>query len=426
MSLEKNHRAIRVYADWEALGAPQFVGVLSSERVRGTEVFAFSYSEEWLRTTYAQVIDPDLQLYSGRQYLADHEKTNFGVFTDSSPDRWGRVLMRRREAALAKREQRPEQVLFETDYLLGVYDEHRMGGLRFKLTEDGPFLSDDRDRAAPPWASIRTLEEISLKLEEKDVVDDPDYLNWLTMLMAPGSSLGGARPKASVVDHKGHLWIAKFPSKYDDENTGAWEYVTYQLAKACGIHMAEAQAITFTSKHHTFITKRFDRTTEGKRIHFASAMTLLGYSDGNDHQYGVSYLELAEFISSHGADVKQDLQQLWKRIVFSMCVSNTDDHLRNHGFILSSRGWKLSPAYDINPVATGTGLQLNVFENDNTLDLKLALEVAPYFRLKDKEAKQIIEEVKKAVGQWFNLSEEIRIPRNEIELKANAFRLANH
>lgn len=426
MSLEKNNRAIRVYADWEALGAPQFVGVLSSERVRGTEVFAFSYSEEWLRTTYAQVIDPDLQLYSGRQYLADHEKTNFGVFTDSSPDRWGRVLMRRREAALAKREQRPEQVLFETDYLLGVYDEHRMGGLRFKLTEDGPFLSDDRDRAAPPWASIRTLEEISLKLEEKDVVDDPDYLIWLTMLMAPGSSLGGARPKASVVDHKGHLWIAKFPSKYDDENTGAWEYVTYQLAKACGIHMAEAQAITFTSKHHTFITKRFDRTTEGKRIHFASAMTLLGYSDGNDHQYGVSYLELAEFISSHGADVKQDLQQLWKRIVFSMCVSNTDDHLRNHGFILSSRGWKLSPAYDINPVATGTGLQLNVSENDNTLDLKLALEVAPYFRLKDKEAKQIIEEVKKAVGQWFNLSEEIRIPRNEIELKANAFRLANH
>lgn len=426
MSLEKNNRAIRVYADWEALGAPQFVGVLSSERVRGTEVFAFSYSEEWLRTTYAQVIDPDLQLYSGRQYLADHEKTNFGVFTDSSPDRWGRVLMRRREAALAKREQRPEQVLFETDYLLGVYDEHRMGGLRFKLTEDGPFLSDDRDRAAPPWASIRTLEEISLKLEEKDVVDDPDYLIWLTMLMAPGSSLGGARPKASVVDHKGHLWIAKFPSKYDDENTGAWEYVTYQLAKACGIHMAEAQAITFTSKHHTFITKRFDRTTEGKRIHFASAMTLLGYSDGNDHQYGVSYLELAEFISSHGADVKQDLQQLWKRIVFSMCVSNTDDHLRNHGFILSSRGWKLSPAYDINPVATGTGLQLNVSENDNTLDLKLALEVAPYFRLKDKEAKQIIEEVKKAVGQWFNLSEKIRIPRNEIELKANAFRLANH
>lgn len=426
MSLEKNNRAIRVYADWEALGAPQFVGVLSSERVRGTEVFAFSYSEEWLRTTYAQVIDPDLQLYSGRQYLADHEKTNFGVFTDSSPDRWGRVLMRRREAALAKREQRPEQVLFETDYLLGVYDEHRMGGLRFKLTEDGPFLSDDRDRAAPPWASIRTLEEISLKLEEKDVVDDPDYLIWLTMLMAPGSSLGGARPKASVVDHKGHLWIAKFPSKYDDENTGAWEYVTYQLAKACGIHMAEAQAITFTSKHHTFITKRFDRTTEGKRIHFASAMTLLGYSDGNDHQYGVSYLELAEFISSHGADVKQDLQQLWKRIVFSMCVSNTDDHLRNHGFILSSRGWKLSPAYDINPVATGTGLQLNVSENDNTLDLKLALEVAPYFRLKDKEAKQIIEEMKKAVGQWFNLSEEIRIPRNEIELKANAFRLANH
>ncbi|WP_273276305.1 hypothetical protein [Roseivirga sp.] len=218
------HREILVYADWEPLGEPQFMGVLSSDRVRGNEVFSFSYHQNWLSNSYAQVIDPDLQLFAGRQYLAEGTKPNFGVFTDSSPDRWGRVLMRRKEAAMARLEKRPAQTLFETDYLLGVYDEHRMGALRFKLLDDGPFLSDDRNLASPPWTSIRQLEEISLKLEEDDAVDDPDYLSWLNMLIAPGSSLGGARPKASVVDPNGHLWIAKFPSKYDDEDTGAWEW----------------------------------------------------------------------------------------------------------------------------------------------------------------------------------------------------------
>lgn len=414
-----------VYANWETLETPIIVGVLSSDRVRGNEVFSFRYHQNWLNNQYAQVIDPDLQLFAGRQYLAEGGKTNFGIFTDSSPDRWGRVLMRRREAALARQEERPTQTLFETDYLLGVYDEHRMGALRFKLTEEGPFLSNDRNLASPPWTSIRQLEEISLKLEEDDVVDDPEYLNWLNMLIAPGSSLGGARPKASVVDPNGHLWIAKFPSKHDDGNTGAWEWVTYQLAIASGINMAEAKARTFSSQHHTFLAKRFDRTIEGRRIHFASAMTMLGYADGNDYQDGVSYLELAEFIATHGANVRSDLEELWRRIVFSMCVCNTDDHLRNHGFILTKRGWELSPAYDINPVETGTGLKLNVSEDENAIDLELALEVAPYFRLKKMEAENIINHIKKVVVNWRTLAEEIGISRNEIELKANAFRLAN-
>ena len=419
------HREILVYADWEPLGEPQFMGVLSSDRVRGNEVFSFSYHQNWLSNPYAQVIDPDLQLFAGRQYLAEGTKPNFGVFTDSSPDRWGRVLMRRKEAAIARQEKRPFQTLFETDYLLGVYDEHRMGALRFKLLDDGPFLSDDRNLASPPWTSIRQLEEISLKLEEDDAVDDPDYLSWLNMLIAPGSSLGGARPKASVVDPNGHLWIAKFPSKYDDENTGAWEWITYQLAIESGINMAEAQARTFSSQHHTFLAKRFDRTGQGQRLHFASAMTMLGHADGASHQEGVSYLELVDFITASGAKVKEDLAELWRRIVFSICVSNTDDHLRNHGFMLTNSGWILSPAYDINPVETGTGLKLNITEYDNALDLDLAMEVIPYFRLKENEAKKIIDQIKGAVSNWRLRAEEIGISRNEIELKANAFRLVN-
>lgn len=415
---------IRVYADWLGMAKAQHIGDLQSDRVRGSEVFSFRYREDWLNHASAQVIDPELQLYRGRQYSGDAGKPNFGIFTDSAPDRWGRLLMRRREAALARRENRNENTLFETDYLLGVYDAHRMGALRFKLSEQGPFLSDSRELATPPWATIRELEEISLRLEDADVADDPEYLRWLNMLMAPGSSLGGARPKAGIIDVDGHLWIAKFPSKRDADNTGAWEWVTHQMARNCGLKVPEAQARKFSSHHHTFLTKRFDRTANGSRLHFASAMTMLGYTDGIDYSDGVSYLELVDFITTQGADVKNDLHELWRRIVFSMCVSNTDDHLRNHGFLLTSRGWLLSPAYDINPVETGIGLKLNVSENDNAIDLDLAMDVAPYFRLKEDEAGRIIQQVKDAVKPWRSLAEASGIGKNEILLKANAFRLA--
>jgi len=417
-------RNISVYADWDGIGGPHLVGHLVSERVRGSEVFSFSYAKDWIGSEFAQSIDPDLQLYEGRQFLGDTDKGNFGIFTDSSPDRWGRVLMRRREAALARRENREATTLFETDYLLGVYDPHRMGGLRLKLSEEGPFLNNNHKLAAPPWASIRNLEEISLRLERDDVVDDPEYIQWLNMLIAPGSSLGGARPKAGVVASDGALWIAKFPSGNDEFDMGAWEWVSHQMARDCGIEMAEAQAQRFSTQHHTYLTKRFDRTVGNARIHFASAMTLLGLSDGVDYTAGISYLDLVEFITTHGGDVNNDLRQLWRRIVFSMCVCNTDDHLRNHGFILTNRGWILSPAYDINPVETGTGLKLNVSEDDNAIDLDLAMEVAPYFRLSEKESRDIIAVVKGAVSNWRNLAEKIGISRSEMELRSNAFRLA--
>jgi serine/threonine-protein kinase HipA len=415
-------KTIWVYADWEGIDSPELMGILQAEVLRGKEIFSFEYDPAWLKNPRSQVLDPDLQLYGGKHFLTSSEKSNFGLFLDSSPDRWGRVLMRRRESALARNEERRERNLVESDYLLGVFDGHRMGGLRFKLDSEGPYLSNDSKLASPPWTSIRELEQISLRLEEDDVSNNSEYLNWLQMLVVPGSSLGGARPKASVLDSNQHLWIAKFPSKQDDFDIGGWEWIVHQLAINAGVNKAEGMAQRFSSPYHTFLTKRFDRTSKGKRVHFASAMTLLGYQDGQDYLDGISYLELAEFITRNSASVQKDLEELWRRIVFSICVSNVDDHLRNHGFILTPDGWRLSPAFDINPVETGSGLKLNISENDNSLSLELALDVIPFFRINKGRALEIKEEVCKAVLQWSVLAKKIGIPNQQIERKARAFR----
>jgi serine/threonine-protein kinase HipA len=421
LAKQDNKRYIIVYAHWSGMENPSLMGTLHSDRLKGKEVFSFRYLDEWLQNGPAQLLDPSLQLYSGLHYLND-DQDNFGIFLDSSPDRWGRILMRRREAALARIEEREEKKLFETDYLLGVYDGHRMGALRFKLEEDGPFLNDIKNMASPPWTSLRELEQISLRLEDDDVIDDPEYLKWLSMLIAPGASLGGARPKASIVDNDGNLWIAKFPSRNDQGDIGGWEIVTYELAVLAGITMAESKAQKFSSDYYTFLTKRFDRGNEGQRIHFASAMTMLGYVDGQDYKDGASYLDLVDFIQNNGANVEKDLEQLWRRIVFSICVTNTDDHLRNHGFLLTNDGWVLSPAYDINPVENGTGLKLNISDTDNSLDLNLALEVSEFFRLSEKRATEIIEEVLNVVSGWKEIAKKHGISRAEQELKALAFK----
>lgn len=414
-------REIYVYINREVLNEPVLMGVLRSDVIRGKEIFSFVSDEGWLKHEQFRILDPDIGQFAGAQFLSD-KKFNFGLFLDSSPDRWGRMLMRRREAVLARQEGRKQSTLFETDYLLGVYDGNRMGALRFKLMPEGDFMDNNKELATPPWASIRDLEYASLQLEREDIIDDPDYAKWLGMLIAPGSSLGGARPKANILDENGNLWIAKFPSGNDSKDIGAWEKVVNELAANCGINVAESKAQKFSGKQHTFLSKRFDRTVNGERIHFASAMTMLGLTDGADYSTGVSYLNLLEFIIANGAEVDKNLEELWRRIVFNIAVSNCDDHLRNHGFILTDSGWVLSPAYDINPDEHGTGLKLNISEDDNSLDFDLALSVASYFRLSEKRALEILSEVKNSVGNWTIVAKKYGLSRNEQAELESAFR----
>ena len=418
--MENEKREVFVYADWDGLAGTMLMGKLLVNRTRGKEIFAFEYDSEWMNSGFNMYLDPNLGLFKGQQYLPD-DKPNFGMFLDSSPDRWGRSLMRRREAAMSRKEGRKENTLYETDYLLGVFDEQRMGGIRFKTDPDGDFLNNQKEMASPPWTSLRELENASLNLERVDAASDPEYLKWLAMLIAPGSSLGGARPKAGVLDEKNRLWIAKFPSVNDEQDAGAWEMVLHRLAEACGIIVPEARLLQFGSKHHTFLTKRFDRNNDGRRIHFASAMTLLGYNDGTSHEDGASYLEMVEIIQRYGAEPQQDLEQLWRRILFNVCVSNTDDHLRNHGFLLTERGWRLSPAYDMNPNETGTGLKLNISENDNSLSIDLVMSVAGYFKLDETKSKTILNEMQRMISKWNDVAKNMGISNEECRRMSRAF-----
>jgi serine/threonine-protein kinase HipA len=416
MSDKKN---ILVYANWKGMADPVQMGYLVASRVKGKEIFSFEYTKNWLQSGFNSTMDPDLQYYSGRFFPRD-EKQNFGVFLDSCPDRWGRVLMDRREAVLAKAENRNRKTLFESDYLLGVFDLYRMGALRFKLEAAGNFLNADRRMTIPPWTSLRELEH-ACKIFEEDNISDKEQLKWINLLLAPGASLGGARPKASVLDQTNNLWIAKFPSIKDEKNVGAWEYVAFSLAKKCGLNIAEGEIKKFSSKSHTFLTKRFDRNEKGQRIHFASAMTMLGQADGTDYTSGVSYLEIAEFLIRNGADTDSDLEELWRRIVFNISIKNTDDHLRNHGFLLTEKGWRLSPAFDLNPNEFGSGLSLNISETDNALDYDLAISVAEYFRVSKVKANKIIRQTKETVSDWRKIVQGLGISKVEQDRMSTAF-----
>lgn len=415
----ENINEIYVYENWKS-NMPSLIGTLYVDGGRGKQIVSFEYDDEWLNNLANNVsLDPDLRMFKGRQYTSS-DKLMFGAFEDSCPDRWGRVLMKRREAILAKKEERKPRSLTEVDYLIGVYDETRMGGLRFSVSKGGAFLSDDKKLATPPWTTLRKLEAASLAFEKND---DGMEEKWLKQLVAPGSSLGGARPKASVQAPDGSLWIAKFPSKHDEINVGAWEMVVHDLAVMCNLNVPDAKLENFSKTGSTFLSKRFDR--EGaRRIHFASAMTLLGKKDGANALEGSSYMEIASTIKMISATPQNDLRELWRRIVFNMAVSNTDDHLRNHGFVLSKDGWSLSPLYDVNPNIYGDTLSLNVDSNNNLIDFNLALSVAKIYGLTDKQALEELNGIESVVeSNWRKIARQYGLSRSEIEEMAPAFNM---
>ncbi|MBR5973947.1 MAG: type II toxin-antitoxin system HipA family toxin [Clostridiales bacterium] len=395
------------------------LGKLYVDVIRGGETYAFEYDPDWLRKSNLSVsLDPMLQPFTGRQF--PYGKGIFGAFADASPDRWGRVLMNKRERILAEKESRKPRKLYDSDYLLGVYDQTRMGGLRFKTEKDGAWKSDDEVVAVPPWAKLRTLEEASRKYE-----NDESGLaeKWINQLLRPGSSLGGARPKATVIDPEGSLWIAKFPSKNDEDDSGAWEQIVHDLAEMCGLDVPPSKLERFSRYGSTFLVKRFDRDGT-RRIHYSSAMTLLGKTDGASAADGTSYLDIASFIRANGADPQTDLRELWSRIVFNMAVSNTDDHLRNHAFLLTQKGWKLSPLFDVNPVPYGDELALNVNESDNRIRLALAIDTAVQFGISKSDAESLARDIVLTVqDNWERLASGYDLSRANRERMRPAFSL---
>ncbi len=412
-------KTARVFADLSYFEKPQMMGLLHYQSAARGGILSFEYSPDWLQQAEALAFDPDLILVEGPQYpVAD--RGSFGIFLDSSPDRWGRVLMQRRENIRARKSNKRPAALNEWDYLLSVHDETRLGALRFQLEVGGPFVDIDDRFAAPPITSLRDLQIASLNFERHvDEEEHPDYQRWLSQLIAPGTSLGGARPKASIRDEKGVLHIAKFPSRNDKTDVGAWELVAHRLAAKAGINVPRTRGMRFAeSPYTTFLARRFDRTKNERRLAFISAMTLTQRTDGES---GASYPELVELLQSRGADTHRDCLEIFRRVVFNILIHNTDDHLRNHGFFISQDGISLAPAYDMNPSVERNELTLAINEVEATCDVSIAMDASSSYGISKDEAFVLLGEVKGVINSWRTEAASLRNPKAEQDLMAAAF-----
>ena len=409
----KEMETLYIYADFDWLDNPELVGRLTYERLRGNGTYGFCFDDSWLKNHAGILLSEEIRNFSGFQY--SQEDHVFGFVSDTLPDRWGRKLLYRKEQAEAEEERRPIRNLYSYDYLIGIDDNLRMGALRLKKDEDGEFLNSDDHLLVPPLTSIKELTIAAQEYEKSDEANELPEKKWIRQLAHPGTSLGGARPKANVIDEDGHLWIAKFPSRRDLYDMALWEHFCHLLAKEAGINVAKTDLITAGDDgYHTLLSKRFDRTDDDKRIHFASAMTMTGLSDGDNFETGHGYLDIVDFIVEGCCDVDDNLQELYRRVAFNICVGNSDDHFRNHGFLLTKRGWTLSPAYDINPSENMTqSLLIDSYTNES--DLHKLLEACDDYYLQFETAEQIISQVKTAVRNWNQLASELHIKESEID-----------
>ena len=380
-----------------------WIGNLIIGSDRKQQVIAFEYASDWLESHPDFFLDPEIFPYSGRQYA---ERGNFLFLEDASPDRWGRELMKRREQDEAAREGRIPKDLSEQDFLLGVEDSIRMGGIRIS---DGKDFIAHREIKVPPITGLRELEDSAHRFEKAGAILQETELE---NLVSVGSSLGGARPKINVVDEQGELWIAKFQSDRDRNHTESWEFVTHELGVMCGLYMAEGKVESLGGRS-CYLTKRFDRRGQD-RVHFASAMTMLGKHDGDD----ASFLDIAECISRISADAKADLQELWRRIAFSVIINNTDCHLRNHGFLLTEKGWRLSPAYDINPNLYGKEFALTIDGSHRNPTWQTAIDTSPFYEIADPMEE--MEKMQHIIAESYQpLAKKLKIPGNEIQMMKN-------
>ncbi len=406
-------KKLYVYADFDWLKEIELIGELGYESLRGSDSYCFTFSDEWLKKHGDLFLSDDLNNYPGQQYTQP-EKDIFGCFSDALPDRWGRTLLLRREQLIAMEEKRPVRRLSSFDFLTGIDDFSRMGAFRFKEDPNGDFINVSKSLKIPPLTDIEELITASAEIEKSEEDNVLPGRKWVIQLVLPGSSLGGARPKSSVIDTDKTLYIAKFPSRKDDYDAGLWEHFSHLLAIKAGINAARTKVLATGEKYHTLLSQRFDRTQEGKRIHFASAMTLLGLNDGDNATTGHGYLDIVDFIIQNCTNVEDNLQELYRRVAFNICIGNSDDHFRNHGFLLTAKGWTLSPAYDMNPTLNEYQ-RLLINSNTNKSDLNELLDSCEEYMLPKQTARQIISEVLAAVKDWRSMAIRVGIPKREQE-----------
>lgn len=402
-------KQLQVYVDLES--KPQLVGRLWARSRKGRESATFEYDASWLKHPSRFALEPALVLSHGQHHTAAGRRL-FGAIGDSAPDRWGRLLIQRDERRKAREANREPRTLNEVDYLVAVGDIARQGALRFAETEGGPFVAASVQ--IPPLVRLSALLNASLHITA-DGGSDED----LKLLLAPGSSLGGARPKASVLDKDGALSIAKFPQHGDLIPTIEWEAVALTLAAKAGIP-APVWRMEHVGGRYVLLLRRFDRAN-GQRIPFLSAMSMLDAGDNEPR----SYLEIADALRRYGAKPEEDCAQLWRRVVLNILISNSDDHLRNHGFLYETAGgWRLAPAYDLNPVPVDIKpriLTTTIDEADGTASLDLAYQVAEHFGLRPDKARTIAKEVGAAVNNWRATAKVLGLSTSDIDRMASAF-----
>ena len=405
-------KRITVYADFDFLSTPQEIGILGYEHVRGKGHFVFEYSRQWLKQYGGILLSGDLMNVPSLQHPRGNDNV-FGFVKDSFPDRWGRLLLDRRERLTAQSEGRPTRMLTNYDYLIGIEDFTRMGGIRYKEEDSDGYINASDKYLVPPIESLRALCDACHEIELAEERNELPEQRWLDQLIDPGTSLGGARPKANVVDTDGTLYVAKFPSKKDLENTELIEHFSHHLAAKAGIHVAKTRTIRISKNRDLLLSERFDRTKDGRRIHFASAMSLLGLDDGADSSTGNGYLDIVDFILHGCTDVRQNLRELYRRVAFNVMFGNTDDHFRNHGFLLTPKGWTLSPAYDITPGAKSHQCLL-IDSYTEQSDINALLSASENYMLERQEAAEIIDGVRATIKDWRMIATELQIPIKQL------------
>lgn len=388
---------INVIACFDWLEQEETIGQLKYENLRGGDVYSFEYANDWLQKHPDILLSKDLMPYTGIQYNQTG-KGIFGCFADALPDRWGKKLIELRTNQILKSNGQSKRRLSDWDYLKGVEDVLRMGAFRFKDSLSGKFLNTADTYQIPPVLSLNELLEASKEIEKSDSKHEEPEERWIERLFQPGSSVGGARPKACVTD-KEILYIAKFPSIKDEINISKWEFFAHQMAKECGINTAQTKLVSTNSEHDILLSKRFDRTNEGKRVHMASSLTLLGLTDGAGAQTGNGYLDIVDFIVTHGSNVEKSLEELYRRVAFNICIGNTDDHFRNHSFLLTKKGWELAPAYDMNPTLNRHQALL-IDEQNNESKLDVLYEAHQSYMLDEHTAWGIIKDVTRNMRYW--------------------------